>query len=121
MRIISLGLFFSKVLIVFGFLAIVFGTIGGIVIAAQQECVGESYYEVCTYDNVVYGLSSIFAVLVMSSTFIAIASYLHVRLSSAMVDFAVQALRGRDPSLSVEDARTLVESGDESVAKRFTE
>jgi len=103
---ISIGLFFSRVLVVIGFLTLILGTIGGFVV---------------TFEDVVYGLTAIVTSLMMSSLLIVVGSYVDVRLTRIVVEMASQSLRQQDPSLTEVDARVLAESDDELAVERFQE
>jgi hypothetical protein len=119
MKTISIGLFFSRVLLVVGFASLGLGTIGGIVLAFQRDCYEDGYSTYCSNENVIYGLTTVVVSLAMSSLLIVVASYIDVRLTRIVVDMATHALRQQDPSLTDLDARALVESDDELAVERF--
>lgn len=117
MSTIPTGLFFSKVLVVLGFVTLVLGTIGGFIVAVQTTEVKYSFSSgtFTERQNVTLGLTMIVSSLVMSSLMIVVGSYVDVRLSKVLLDMTPRGIQQQDSSLSGEQGQALTDSDGQSL------
>ena len=108
MSTIPIGLFFSKVLVVLGFVTLVLGTIGGFIVAVQTTEV-EGYGTYTERQDVTLGLTMIVSSLVMSSLMIVVGSYVDVRITKIIVDMIPRGIQQQDSSLTGEQGGALTD------------
>lgn len=111
MSTIPIGLFFSKVLVVLGFVTLVLGTIGGFIVAVQTTEVEYSFSSriFTERQDVTLGLTMIVSSLVMSSLMIVVGSYVDVRITKIVVDMTPRGIQQQDSSLTGEQGGALTD------------
>lgn len=110
MSTIPIGLFFSKVLVVLGFVTLVLGTIGGFIVAIQTTEVDNPYATYTERQDVTLGLTMIVCSLAMSTLMIVVGSYVDVRITKIVVDMIPRGIQQQDSSLTGEYGQALTDS-----------